>query len=64
MTQHLGDRVQIQGAASGLHLVAWFPGLPSSAEAPAGEVLAEAPGVGVASASGGGAERRPEKKYA
>jgi GntR family transcriptional regulator/MocR family aminotransferase len=33
VTQHLGDRVQIQGAASGLHLVAWFPGLPSSAEA-------------------------------
>lgn len=33
LTQQLGERVQIHGAASGLHLVAWFPGLPSSTEA-------------------------------
>ena len=29
---HMGDRVRIQGAASGLHLLAWIPGLPASAE--------------------------------
>ena len=32
LTSQLGSRVQIQGAASGLHLVAWFPVLPASAE--------------------------------
>ena len=32
LTQHLGDRVEIQGAASGLHLVAWLKNLPASAE--------------------------------
>lgn len=32
LTSHLGQRVEIQGAASGLHLVAWFPTLPASAE--------------------------------
>jgi len=32
LARHLGDRVRIQGAASGLHLVAWIPGLPTSAE--------------------------------
>jgi GntR family transcriptional regulator/MocR family aminotransferase len=32
LTSHFGKRVEIQGAASGLHLVAWFSGLPASAE--------------------------------
>ena len=32
LTSHLGQRVEIRGAASGLHLVAWFPTLPASAE--------------------------------
>lgn len=32
LVQHLGERVRIQGAASGLHLVVWMPGLPASAE--------------------------------
>ncbi|MEW6560875.1 MAG: PLP-dependent aminotransferase family protein [Pseudomonadota bacterium] len=32
LVRHLGDRVQIEGAASGLHLLAWMPGLPASAE--------------------------------
>lgn len=32
LTSNFGKRVEIQGAASGLHLVAWFPDLPSSAE--------------------------------
>ncbi len=32
LASHLGPRVVIQGAASGLHLVAWFPGLPANAE--------------------------------
>jgi len=32
LTQQLGERVVVQGAASGLHLVAWLPGLPWSAE--------------------------------
>ncbi|MEZ5657119.1 MAG: PLP-dependent aminotransferase family protein [Burkholderiaceae bacterium] len=32
LARHLGDRVRIQGAASGLHLLAWIPGLPASAE--------------------------------
>ncbi len=32
LARHLGDRVWIQGAASGLHLVAWVQGLPASAE--------------------------------
>ena len=32
LAKHLGDRMRIQGAASGLHLVAWIPGLPTSAE--------------------------------
>jgi GntR family transcriptional regulator/MocR family aminotransferase len=32
LTSHLGKRVEIQGAASGLHLVAWFPTLSPSAE--------------------------------
>ena len=31
--RHFGDRVRIEGAASGLHLVAWIPGLPAGAEA-------------------------------
>lgn len=30
--QHLGDQVEVQGAASGLHLVVWFRALPASAE--------------------------------
>lgn len=29
---HLGERVEVQGAASGLHLVAWFPALPAGCE--------------------------------
>ncbi len=32
LTRHLGKAVRIQGAASGLHLVAWIPTLPSTAE--------------------------------
>ena len=32
LASHLGGRAEIQGAASGLHLVAWFPALPASAE--------------------------------
>ncbi len=32
LARHFGGRVTIEGAASGLHLVAWFPGLPASAE--------------------------------
>ena len=32
LARHFGDRVRIQGAASGLHLVAWIPGLPAGAE--------------------------------
>jgi len=32
LAMHFGDRMRIQGAASGLHLVAWIPGLPASAE--------------------------------
>ncbi|WP_046113589.1 MocR-like pyridoxine biosynthesis transcription factor PdxR [Aquincola tertiaricarbonis] len=32
LARHLGEGVQVQGAASGLHLVAWFTGLPASAE--------------------------------
>lgn len=33
LNQYFGGSVQIQGAASGLHLVAWFTALPASAEA-------------------------------
>ncbi len=29
---HLGDQIEVQGAASGLHLVVWFRRLPTSAE--------------------------------
>jgi len=32
LNQYLGERVEIQGAASGLHLVAWLKDLPASAE--------------------------------
>lgn len=32
LTSHFGKRVEIQGAASGLHLVAWFRDMPASAE--------------------------------
>ncbi len=32
LTTRLGAQVAIEGAASGLHLVAWLPGLPASAE--------------------------------
>lgn len=32
LAAHLGDRVEVQGAASGLHLVAWFPDVPARAE--------------------------------
>lgn len=32
LTHHLGDRIEIQGAASGLHVVVWCRSLPSSAE--------------------------------
>jgi GntR family transcriptional regulator/MocR family aminotransferase len=32
LTSHFGEQVEIQGAASGLHLVAWFPALPATAE--------------------------------
>ena len=30
--RHLGQRIEVQGAASGLHLVVWFQALPASAE--------------------------------
>lgn len=33
LARHLGDAVLVQGAASGLHVVAWFPALPAHAEA-------------------------------
>jgi GntR family transcriptional regulator/MocR family aminotransferase len=46
LTARLGRRVEIRGAASGLHLVAWFPSLPSSAE-PALVEAARAHGVRV-----------------
>lgn len=32
LTRHLGESARVEGAASGLHLVAWFPALPASAE--------------------------------
>lgn len=32
LNRHFGDNVKVQGAASGLHLVAWFPALPARAE--------------------------------
>lgn len=32
LTQHLGDHIEIQGAASGLHVVVWCRSLPPSAE--------------------------------
>ncbi len=32
LERHLGARVMVQGAASGLHLVAWIPGLPRERE--------------------------------
>jgi len=32
LTSNFGKRVEIQGAASGLHLVAWFRDMPASAE--------------------------------
>lgn len=33
LTMHLGDQVEVQGAASGLHVVVWCRSLPASAEA-------------------------------
>ena len=30
--RHLGDEVEVQGAASGLHVVAWFRAVPAAAE--------------------------------
>ena len=41
LARHLGGRVRIQGAASGLHLLAWLPGLPASAELALVEVARE-----------------------
>lgn len=32
LERHLGDEVEVQGAASGLHLVVWFRALPATAE--------------------------------
>lgn len=32
LQQHLGEQIEVQGAASGLHLVVWFQALPASAE--------------------------------
>jgi GntR family transcriptional regulator/MocR family aminotransferase len=32
LARHLGDDVKVEGAASGLHLVAWLPALAASAE--------------------------------
>lgn len=32
LSRHLGERVDVRGAASGLHVVAWFPELPARAE--------------------------------
>ena len=32
LQMHLGDQIEVQGAASGLHLVVWFRRLPASAE--------------------------------
>lgn len=32
LESHLGEQVEVQGAASGLHLVAWCPGLPADSE--------------------------------
>lgn len=46
LTQQMGRHVRIEGAASGLHLVAWFPALPAQAE-PALVAAALAHGVRV-----------------
>ena len=46
LKSHLGDRIKVQGAASGLHVVVWFPALPSRHE-PALVDAARALGVGV-----------------
>lgn len=32
LSRHLGERAQVQGAASGLHVVVWIPELPAAAE--------------------------------
>ena len=32
LMRHIGENVKVEGTASGLHLVAWFPGLPAKAE--------------------------------
>lgn len=32
LDRHMGDEVEVQGAASGLHLVVWFRALPATAE--------------------------------
>lgn len=44
--QHLGSRAQVEGAASGLHLVLWLPGIPVQDE-PVLVEQARACGVGV-----------------
>ncbi|MBK9132889.1 MAG: PLP-dependent aminotransferase family protein [Betaproteobacteria bacterium] len=46
LARHLGDTVRVEGAASGLHLVAWLPALPAAAE-PALVQAARARGVRV-----------------
>lgn len=43
---HFGDRIAIEGAEAGLHIVAWFAGLPAAQE-PALVAAARRAGVGV-----------------
>lgn len=45
LAQHFGTRIVIQGAEAGIHLVIWFPGLPSTREQ---ELVAAALKVGCA----------------
>lgn len=65
LARHLGARAEVQGAASGLHLVAWLPGVPASQE-PALVQAARERGVRVYPVAplfhpgtGGAAARRP-----
>lgn len=46
LADHFGGRVRVEGAAAGLHLVAWFEGVPAAAEAGIA-AAARAAGIGV-----------------
>jgi GntR family transcriptional regulator/MocR family aminotransferase len=62
LRRRFGDRVQIEGAAAGLHVVVWFPDMPQATEAALIEA-ARAKGVGIHPVSQLFDQRHPGRQH-